>query len=92
MDQAQMQELYRQYFYYIIAAGVIIGLIFGAIPLILGIKRGKRNLGLVGFILAGLAGAFSPLVAVIIAVVFIVLVIRKKRPNEPTGGSDSGVL
>ena len=69
MDQVQMQQLYQQYFYYILAAGIVIGLIFGAIPLIFGIKRGKRNLGLIGFILSGVAGAFSPLIAIILAVV-----------------------
>jgi hypothetical protein len=88
MDQVQMQELYRQYFYYILAAGILIGLIFGAIPLILGIKRGKRNLGLLGFILAGLAGAFSPLIAIIISVIFIVLVLRKKESAETAGDQD----
>jgi hypothetical protein len=88
MDQVQMQELYRQYFYYILAAGILIGLIFGAIPLILGIKRGKRNLGLLGFILAGLAGAFSPLIAIIISVIFIVLVLRKKEAAGTAGDQD----
>lgn len=82
MDQAQMQQLYQQYFYYILAAGIVIGLIFGAIPLIFGIKRGKRNLGLIGFILSGLAGAFSPLIAIILAVVFTVIILRKSG-SEP---------
>ncbi len=82
MDQAQMQQLYQQYFYYILAAGIVIGLIFGAIPLIFGLKRGKRNLGLIGFILSGLAGAFSPLIAIILAVVFTVIILRKSG-SEP---------
>lgn len=82
MDQVQMQQLYQQYFYYILAAGIVIGLIFGAIPLIFGIKRGKRNLGLIGFILSGVAGAFSPLIAIILAVVFTVIILRKSG-SEP---------
>lgn len=91
MDQAQMQELYRQYFYYILAAGIGIGLIFGMIPLILGIKRGKRNMGLVGFIVAGVAGAFSPLIAIIVAIVFTVLILRKKG-TDPKADDDAVVF
>ena len=88
MDQAQIQQLYQQYFYHIIAAGIIIGLVFGSIPLILGMRRKKRNLGLVGFVLSGVAGAFSPLIAVIISVVFVVLVIRSSGQAEPEAGDD----
>ncbi|MEQ1603974.1 MAG: hypothetical protein ABL999_03825 [Pyrinomonadaceae bacterium] len=91
MDQVQMQELYQQYFYYILAAGIAIGLIFGTIPLFLGIKRKKRNMGLVGFILAGVAGAFSPLIAVVIAVVFTVLILRTKG-TDPKSDDDAVVF
>lgn len=91
MDQAQMQELYQQYFYYILAAGIGIGLIFGTIPLILGIKRKKRNMGLVGFILSGVAGAFSPLIAVVITIVFTVLILRKKG-SDPKMDDDAVVF
>ncbi|HQZ95497.1 MAG TPA: hypothetical protein PLP21_04220 [Pyrinomonadaceae bacterium] len=91
MDQAQMQELYQQYFYYILAAGIVIGLIFGTIPLILGIKRKKRNMGLVGFILAGVAGAFSPLIAVVLTIVFTVLILRKKG-TDPKVDDDAVVF
>ena len=92
MDQAQAQQLVQQYFYYIIAAGVVIGLVFGSIPLILGIRRKKRNLGLAGFFLSGIAGAFSPLVAIIVSVVFIVLVVRSKGPAEPEAGNDDVLI
>lgn len=85
MDQAQIQQLYQQYFYYIIAAGFVIGLVFGSIPLILGIRRKKRNLGLAGFALSGIAGAFSPLIAVIVSVVFVWLILASKLARTITG-------
>lgn len=88
MDQAQMQVLYEQYFYYILAAGVLIGLFFGLLPLIFGIKRKKKNLGLLGFILSGLAGAVSPLVAIVVAVIFLVIVLRSKPAIESEDSSE----
>ncbi len=88
MDQAQMQVLYEQYFYYILAAGVLIGLFFGLLPLIFGIKRKKKNLGLLGFILSGLAGAVSPLVAIVVAVLFLVIVLRSKPAIESEDSSE----
>jgi len=88
MDQGQIRELYQQYFYYILAAGIVVGLVFGSIPLILGIRRKKRNLGLVGFILSGVAGAFSPLIAAIVSIVFVVLVVRSKSQTKPEAGND----
>lgn len=88
MDQTQIQDLYQQYFYYILTAGIVIGLVFGSIPLILALRRKKRNLGLVGFVLSGVAGAFSPLVAVIVSVVFVVLIVRSARSAKPEPGSD----
>jgi len=88
MDQAQMQEFYQQYFYYILAAGVIIGLIFGAIPLTLAIRRKKKNLGWLAFILSGLVGAFSPLAGVITAIVFVVIVVRTRSGTDSVKDED----
>ena len=88
MDQTQIQDLYQQYFYYILTAGIVIGLVFGSIPLILGLRRKNRNLGLVGFVLSGVAGAFSPLIAVVVSVVFVVLVVRSAGAAKPDAGND----
>ncbi len=89
MDPAQIQEFYQQYFYHIIAASVLIGLIFGAIPLTLGFKRGKKNLGWLAFILAGVTGALSPFVAIILATVFVVIILKKgTSETNHVGGGD----
>ena len=48
-------------------------------------------MGLVGFILSGVAGAFSPLIAVVITIVFTVLILRKKG-SDPKMDDDAVVF
>lgn len=82
MNQAEIQELYRQYFYYIVAAGVLIGVVVGAVPFVLALKRKKKGLGWVSLMLCAVTGAFSPLLAAIIAVVMIVIVLKSGARAE----------
>jgi len=82
MSGEEFRALYEQYFYYFIAAGIAIGLVLGSVPLLFGIRRGKRNLGILGLVMSAVTGAFSPLVAIIVAIVFTILIVRK-----PSGGS-----
>lgn len=82
MNQAEIQELYHQYFYYILAAGVLIGVVVGAIPFVLALKRKKKGLGWISLILCAVTGAFSPLLAAIIAVVMIVIVLKSGARAE----------
>ena len=85
MDDAQLREiyaLYHRYFYQVIAAQIGIGLAFGAIPLILSLRRGKRNLGIIAIVVCGLAGGISALLAIIVSAVFIVVVL--KTGSKPT--------
>ncbi len=86
MDQNQLQELYQQYFYYILAANIAIGLIFGAIPLFLGIRRNNRKLGLAAFIISGITGAFSPLISMIVSTVFVIIILKSKA--KPRADND----
>lgn len=83
MNPEEFNQIYVQYFYYILAGGVLIGLFFGAIPLMLGRRRNKKNLGMIGFISSGVAGGFSPVLGLIVSAVFIVLVLRSPR-QKPT--------
>jgi hypothetical protein len=87
MNQAQMQELYQQYFYYIIVAGVLIGTVLGAIPFFLALKRKKKGLGWSSLIVCAVAGGFSPLLAAIVAVIFTVVVL-KAGPASNTADDD----
>ncbi|CAN5481211.1 hypothetical protein BH10ACI2_BH10ACI2_13820 [soil metagenome] len=79
MNPDQIKEFYDTYFYYIILAGVVFGLLIGAVPLILGIKKKKRNLGLIAIALCALTGSLSPLLCLIVAAVFTIVIIMKPR-------------
>jgi hypothetical protein len=91
MDPDQMREFYQQNFYFIVAAGVAIGMLLGAIPLAFSIKRKKTKLGFLGLIVSAIAGGFSPILALVVAIVFTVLIfIGSKKtdhassPTSPT--------
>lgn len=88
MDFEQLKAFYAENFYYILAANIGIGLLLGAIPFILATRRGKRKLGLVAIIACGAVGVVSPVLSLIIAAVFIVLVTRQSgsvTPVRPDG-------
>ena len=77
MNSVELRELYEKYFYYILLADIGIGLLFGLLPLVLGIARKKRNLGIIGLICLGVVGGLSPILSLIVAAVFTVLIVRK---------------
>ncbi len=89
MNTEELNQVYVQYFYYILAGGVLIGLFFGAIPLMLGIKRNKKNLGLIGFFSSGVAGGFSPVLGLIVSAVFLILVLRNPVPVTSDPADDA---
>lgn len=68
---------YNELILYVIIVQVILGILLGLIPLILGIKRKKRNYGVFGFFASIIGGAISPLVCVIAVSVFTWLILRK---------------
>jgi len=86
------QQLYREYFYYIIIGQLLVGLIFGLIPFLLGVKRGKRNLGLIGLAASVITAVISPIISIIVAIIFTVLVIRKSGTEPPVVNSDNQPL
>lgn len=88
MSETDVRVFYEQYFYYILAAGIVIGFIFGLIPLLIGRRRGKKALGLTGLVTATVLGAFSPLLAIIVALVFAFLVARGSKPPQAVQAED----
>lgn len=85
MDYGQLKEFFQQNAYYVLAAQLLIGCILGAIPLIFGIKRQKRNLGLIAFVICViLAPVVSPIVSLLIAVVLTIVILRagRTRPDN----------
>jgi len=81
MDPNQVRELYDKYFYYIIAGSLIFGAIIGLLPLVLGLKRGHRNLGIIAWIATLVTAGLSPLLGLIVAIVFLVIILLRPRPS-----------
>ena len=73
----------REYFLYAALLGAGLGALFGLIPLILGMRRDKRRLGLYGFVASIVGGAIAPLLSVVIVVIFSWIIVKKKADAEP---------
>jgi Na+/serine symporter len=88
MQPDQIREFYNHNFYYILVAQILIGLVLGVVPFILGRRRGKRNLGLIGLILCVITGAVSPLLGLLVCVGFSIAILVKgtaATPNDSSG-------
>ena len=73
----------REYFLYAALLGAGLGALFGLVPLILGMRRDKRRLGLYGFVASIIGGAIAPLLSVVIVVIFSWIIVKKKADTEP---------
>lgn len=82
MDYAQFREYFQQNFYYFLVGQLVFGAIIGAIPLLLGIKKGVRNLGLIAFVTSIILATVSPLLCIIVTVVFIAIIARKQSADK----------
>lgn len=81
---------YREFYLYVIIGGAILGALFGLIPLILGRKKNKSRLGVYGFLASIVAGAFAPLLAIIVTAIFSWMIIKRKSPeSDGVIGSDT---
>ena len=75
----------------IVIVGVVVGALLGLIPLMLGRKRNKARLGQYGFLASTVAGALSPILAVIIVVVFSLMIVKgKSASTDSSKGSGNG--
>ncbi|HMJ07567.1 MAG TPA: hypothetical protein VK468_01095 [Pyrinomonadaceae bacterium] len=87
-----MQISYREFYFYIMIAGAIIGLVLGLIPLILGRRRGYTRLGVYGLIASTVCGAIAPVISVVIVAVFSWVIVKKHPPipdeDPPAADSD----
>ena len=83
MTPEQLKEFFDTYFYYIILAGFVFGLAVGSLPLILGIRKNKRNLGVVAIAVCAITGALSPLLCLIVAAIFTVVILIKPKASDP---------
>ncbi|HXG86631.1 MAG TPA: hypothetical protein VNI84_21615 [Pyrinomonadaceae bacterium] len=69
--------------YTLILFGTIAGLLFGLIPLILGIRKKRSTLGVIGLICSIIGGAISGIFLIIpVIAVFIYLILKKSPTTE----------
>ncbi len=79
---AQIKLSYTEAIMYIALIGLVVGFLLGLIPLILGIKKGKRNYGYYGIAASALLGLISPLLSVVTVIVFVWLILKKPKSTE----------
>jgi hypothetical protein len=91
MDPNQLREILDKYYYYILFANIGVGLLLGLAPLILGLRRKKRNLGFAGFASACILGALSPLLSLLAAIVFTILIVKKSAGKNVSTDVESVV-
>lgn len=72
---------YNELIYYVVLAGVMIGIVIGLIPLILGIRKHNRKYGMYGFVGSVIGGAITPIISVIVVAIFTWLILRKPKPE-----------
>jgi hypothetical protein len=89
MNPEQVKEFYEKYFYYIVAGSLVFGAVIGLVPLLFGIKRGNRNLGIIAFIVTIIDSGISPLLGLITCVIFTVIIIVK-RAKPQISASETG--
>ena len=77
-----MRLTYTQFYLYIFLGQLVIGLLLGLIPFFMGRRRGRASLGNWGFIVTVVAGAISPLGALIAVAIYIWLIVRKSSTSE----------
>jgi ABC-type Fe3+ transport system permease subunit len=82
MDYGQFREYFQQNFYYFVAAQLALGVVFGAIPLVLGIRRQEAKLGLIALVTSIILALVSPLLCLIVAIVFAYFIVRQPKAGE----------
>jgi hypothetical protein len=63
--------------------GAVFGVVLGLIILFLGIKKGKRNLGIIGLVCSILVGPISGILSLIVMGIFIWLILKKPQTVPP---------
>lgn len=94
MNPEQIREFYEKNFYYILAGGFLIGLFFGLVPLVLGIRKKRRNLGVIAILSCALAGGITPILSIVVAAGFTIFILvsssgEKTADTEDTSQSEA---
>jgi MFS family permease len=81
----------REFLFYAVLIGSAVGALFGLAPLILGIRRGRRRLGLYGFVLSIVGGAIAPLISIVVSSVFLWLIVKASRTGRASNDDQAAV-
>jgi ABC-type dipeptide/oligopeptide/nickel transport system permease component len=84
MDNQQIAEYFKEHWLLILSLNFGLGLIFGSIPLLLGIRRGKRTLGIIALVVTAVVSVPSFLLGVLSSAIFTVVVLMKGKINSNT--------
>lgn len=77
MSPDEVRAFVSQNFAYILFFNFIISAFFGVISLVIGTRRGKRNLGLIGLIVSSIIGIPSWILGLISAAIFVSIILVK---------------
>jgi uncharacterized membrane protein affecting hemolysin expression len=93
MDPEQIQQFrqfYQQHYYQILVGCFVFGVILGSIPFFFGLRRGKRNLGIIAFIVTIIDSVIWLPLGLITAIVFtVIIIVQKTAPKESDSSSDN---
>lgn len=84
-----MKVNYGDLIYYVLLAGVLMGIVLGLIPLILGIRKQNRKYGMYGFIGSVIGGAITPIISIIVVSIFSWLILRKSKNDVPANSGET---
>ena len=85
MSPEEVRAFASENLIYILVFNFILSLFLGIICLIVGIRRGKRNLGIIGLVISIIAGIPSWLFGLISAGVFTTIILVKSKSGKDTG-------
>ena len=97
-----MQEIHlttRELILYLALIGAAVGLVIGFILFLFARKKGKQKLGVIGLVVSIVCGAISPVLPLLVLVIFIFLIARKdplssasEEPGEEPDNNGDSVL
>lgn len=83
-----MQLTYTQFYLYVFLGQLVVGVLLGLIPFFLGRKRGRPSLGNWGLFVTIIAGAVSPLGAIITVAIYVWLITKRSSTTNQTADGE----
>jgi len=86
----QFKQFYLQYYYQILIGCLIVGAILGSVPLLIGLRRSKRNLGIIAFVVTIIDSVIWLPLGIITAIVFtVIILVQKPAAKESNFSSEA---